>query len=783
MIMKKISILLVLALLFNIAFSVTGFAKAERTEILQENNFINYAEEDEVLPSGWEKAPDKPNAHKMLKIVDSEIEGEKCLAFDCDVYDQKIERKFSQSEFGKLIFKARVFFTAANSLQVYFTGKSDLPKNIGLNLYRDGIDDGQWHDICIVVDTIEGTVTIQYDEEEPVIKHKEVNFTSGVGKFYFANWTKPNTPSIVKFQHIDVFKSYTEAMPVKFSGKTVLNEEFEFSNGNTVKSGINTINITFDADLESVEEEMVLLQIKEDDDSYRTLSTAFSYTGKTVTLTCDPLLAEKEYKIIVSEGIVASNIPSTVAYETTFFTDEGKIAAQLDKNIQGGIIPSYIKMYENDFDDSTDFDTVSGDMGLVKGLKNIRLNNVSEERNEGYLTISPSRSAYAFDLNFGTYIEAGDYVKVSFEYKSPSNLPGIPGIQIYSGTSMASSIIRFDSALGDEPQNEWQTYHLEIWPDSTTSNFKYKLYRGNNGDNLPTSTYNSNGTNTTGIRIRYGATSSGEDNYCYFDNIKVTTKKAYITELFSEDVSYITKPGEAGLLETENMEVSEGVLKGKGNANAGDKLLHARLAKEESETATEVYFKAKMPSADKVTLKLGSDEFLLSDNNVFGGDAFIADTWQKYHIVINGNEAKLWRGEANGYALAISNYYTDSAVYEAIIEMISASDGDIIEIDDFAWTVYEEGTEPFTTELPNSVTAKIRSTKATAYKAYIIYSEYSSDNKLIGTQYKFVEVPANDEKSFDMFFSVPYGDEIAKSFAYLWEFGVSAPLTESVIVK
>ncbi|MBQ4644559.1 MAG: hypothetical protein IJB72_02235, partial [Clostridia bacterium] len=109
--------------------------------------------------------------------------------------------------------------------------------------------------------------------------------------------------------------------------------------------------------------------------------------------------------------------------------------------------------------------------------------------------------------------------------------------------------------------------------------------------------------------------------------------------------------------------------------------------------------------------------------------------------------------------------------------------GDIIELDDFSWTIYEEGKEPVKTELPNSVTAKIKNTTAKPYKAYIIYSEYSSANEMLGTQYKFIDVPANDEKSFDMNFTAPNGDEVAKAYAYLWKLGTSVPMSEMVIVK
>ena len=80
--MKKISILLIIALLLNITFSVTIFAKNEVTEELQLNNLINYAEEDGVLPSGWSNN-DNNNENTMLKMADSENDGEKCLSFDC----------------------------------------------------------------------------------------------------------------------------------------------------------------------------------------------------------------------------------------------------------------------------------------------------------------------------------------------------------------------------------------------------------------------------------------------------------------------------------------------------------------------------------------------------------------------------------------------------------------------------------------------------------------------------------------------------------------------------
>ena len=54
---------------------------------------------------------------------------------------------------------------------------------------------------------------------------------------------------------------------------------------------------------------------------------------------------------------------------------------------------------------------------------------------------------------------------------------------------------------------------------------------------------------------------------------------------------------------------------------------------------------------------------------------------------------------------------------------------------------------------------------------------------MLGTQYKFIEVPANDEKSFDMNFTAPNGDEVAKAYAYLWKLGTSVPMSEMVIVK
>lgn len=779
--MKKISILLIIALLLNITFSVTIFAKNEVTEELQLNNFINYAEEDGVLPSGWSNN-DNNNENTMLKMADSENDGEKCLSFDCTSKTGRINGKnFTNQTSGKLLFESRVFFTKKSGLSLSFTGTSDAVRP-GVTLYQDGLDDGQWHDMRIVIDITNGTISMGYDGEEPVVKVQNITFSYGVQRFYFANWSTTN--SVVSFQKLDVYKYYTEAMPVKFDGKTVLNESVDFEDGDVVKSGINTLNITFDANLASVGADMVSLLIK-DGENYDTISTALTFSDKTVTLTCEPLLAGEEYKIVIGEGIVTtSNLTSTATYEISFFTDEGNIVAELDKNIQGGIIESYITIYDNDFESEADFSVVSGEMGVAKGLTAIRTNDA--DTSAGYLTISPSaRGITAFGLSYGTYINAGDFVRVSFDYKAP-NLDASPEIQIYADAEDLSTGLKFaDYCEGDAfVADEWQTYHIEIYPSTSTSEHSFKLYRGDNGDAVETSTYSVDGTNTTGLRVRFTQRKTGEENYQYFDNIKVERKKTYIAENFTDSPEYITAGNlyKSGLINTGNMTIADGVLKGNGSEIAGAELIHAGLASEVNGTTTEVYFRAKMPNADKVSVVIGNDEYSLSDDSVFGGDTFSADTWQKYHIVLSDDKAMLWRGEATQYEAATENTF-NSSVIEAVVKMISNAGGDIIELDDFSWTIYEEGKEPVKTELPNSVTAKIKNTTAKPYKAYIIYSEYSSANEMLGTQYKFIDVPANDEKSFDMNFTAPNGDEVAKAYAYLWKLGTSVPMSEMVIVK
>ena len=160
-------------------------------------------------------------------------------------------------------------------------------------------------------------------------------------------------------------------------------------------------------------------------------------------------MAGEEYKIVIGEGIVTtSNLTSTVTYEISFFTDEGNIVAELDKNIQGGIVESYITTYDNDFESEADFSVVSGEMGVAKGLTAIRTNDA--DTSAGYLTISPSsRGITAFGVSYGTYINAGDFVRVSFDYKAP-NLDASPEIQIYADAEDLSTGLKFaDYCEGD----------------------------------------------------------------------------------------------------------------------------------------------------------------------------------------------------------------------------------------------------------------------------------------------------------------------------------------------
>ncbi len=782
--MKKLSVLLVAVLLFNIAFSATIFAQNESTEELQMNNFINYAEEDGVLPAGWANN-DNNNENTMLKLADSENEGEQCLAFDCSAKTGRINAtNFTNQSSGKLLLEARVSFTKKSGLSLYFTGTSDAVRP-GVTLYQDGygLDDGQWHDMRIIIDISNGTIAIGYDGAEPVVKVQDITFSYGVQRFYFANWSLSN--SVVSFQNLDVYKYYTEAKPVKFSAKTVLNDTFDFQDGDTVKSGINKIDITFDTAISSIGTDLITLQM-EDEGTYQTISTTPSVSGKKVTLECAPLIAGKDYRIFIDAGIITTmNITSEEQHEIFFATDEGSVGAQLVKNTQGGIIESYITTYENTFSNATDF-SVTGVMGSVKGLTFIRDTNI--DTTSGYLTISPARGATSFEVSYGDVINAGDFVTITFRHKAPDTAAE-PSFLICSGTGTWSTFYKFDGTGGycDGDAfipDEWQTYTIEIYPSTNTDNHKFKLYRGDNGDSATLHSYSNGGTNTTGIRIRSGKTMAGEANYQYFDDVQVKIKKAYIAETFTETPTYKAEGSnlKSALVNTSTMMVSDGVLMGTGTEVTDNKLLYAELANAVSGTATEVYFRAKLP-ADKVSLKVGNAEYLLSDDTIFGGDDFSADTWQKYHIVMNGDTAKLWRGEATQYTQAISHTFSDASVRRAILQMVDDANGDVIELDDFSWTIYEQGVEPVRVELPNSVTATIQNTTAESYRAYIIYSEYSDTYEMLGTKYQFVEVPANDEQSFTMNFAAPNSDSIGKAYAYLWQVNSSVPLCEMVTVK
>ena len=783
--MKKISIILGLILLFNITFSVKGFAMADKTEVLQLNSYINYAEDDGVLPSGWANH-DNNNENTMLKLADSEEGGEKCLSFDCSTKTGRIDGKtFTLQTSGKILFCSRVLFTKSSGLSLSFIGTSDAVRP-GVTLYQTGLDDGTWHDMRIVVDITNGTISIGYDGNEPVLKSQNINFSYGLQRYYFANWS--TSTSVVKIQNLNIYKYFTEASPIKFGAKTILNENFYFSSGDTVKSGIDKLNIIFDANLSDIGTDIISLKIKSGE-GYQTVSALTNFSENTVTITCnEPLEAGREYKIVIGTGITSTaNITSTLAHEITFFTDEGDVVAELVKDTTGGIIESYVKTYENDFSDLADFTALSGSMGDAKGLTAIRLNNA--DTLSGFLTISPSsKGITAFALSIGEYINAGEFVRVSFDYKAP-NLDAAPEIQIYANsTSDPSAGLKLANYCGGDAfaANEWQTYHIEIYPNTNTSGHEFKMYRGDDGDSVPKSTFSVDGNTAAGLRLRFTQKKTGEENYQYFDNIRVESKKTYIAETFDTAPQYIMAAGnsyKSGLIYTGNMTVADGVLKGNGTEAANVWLLHAGLSKTVSDITTEIYFKAKLPSGNKVSVSIGNDEYLLSDNNVFGGDAFTAGIWQKYHIVISGNTAKLWRGSVAQFTEAKSNTFSDGSVLEAIIKMVSSADGDIIELDDFSWTIYEEGKEPVKTQLPSSVTARVKNTTANVFKAFIIYSEYSETNGMLGTQYKLICANPNSTEEFVMNFVAPESSEIDNAYAYLWKFNSSMPMSELVIVK
>lgn len=789
--MKKISILLLFAMLFNITFSITSFAKAERTETLQLNSFVT-----SESASAW-------IGTSSIEITEGENEGETAISFDGTRTGEIIVKNISSGNAEMVLIKSRVFCTAPNNIALYIYGPSraertaiafclknynstgEYPEYDGFN-----ISDNKWHDLKILMDLKNKKLSYGFDELPfmSVGQSATIPFPTVISGFYFQN--NAAAASTLKLQNLDIYKYYTEAMPKAYSAETILNERFDFKNGDTIKSGVNKINITFDTTLQNIGDGIISLEKKSNDGLYQTIPTSVTTNGKTATLICNDgysLEADGEYRIYINAGIVSNmNVISEDLHEITFFTDGGSVIAQLNKNIEGGIIESFITTYHNDFEDETDFAT-GAELGTAKGLTAIRLNNA--DTNAGYLTISPSsRGITAFGLSYGTYINAGDSIRASFDYKAP-NLDASPEIQIYGDSEdvLSTGLKLIDYCGGDEfLANEWQTYHVEIYPSANTSAHKIKMYRGKNGNNATETTYTLETTSTTGMRLRFTQRKTGEENYQYFDNIKLEAKKTFIAENFKTAPQYITTSGEtakSGLIKVDGVAVADGVLKGNGSEIAGTELLHAKLANETSDIATEVYFKAKLPSGDKVAAYVGNNVYLLSDDNIFGGDAFLPNIWQKYHIVISGTDAKLWRGEASQYDSAKINNFDGSTVQEFYLKTESNANGEIIEVDDFSWTIYEEGKEPVKTEFPNSVTAKIKNTMSRPYQAYMIYSEYSADNEMTGTKYKLVEVPASDEGSFTIIFDAPNSDSIAKAYAYLWKYGSSVPISEMVVVK
>lgn len=794
---KAFSILLVLTMLVSLMPGILVSAAAEGE--ITTYDFTTYSDAT-ALPSGF--------TYHTGTITDGfwnsasgENEGEYALKLDTAFKTQRVNfPAWTEITTGKFKVKVRFMVDAetAKTLSFNIPGK--------LNSYRPGWEAfdqatvGTWQTLEILADvdkgkvigTIDGTTAFESADDDPLLWKDN----GGANGLYIANWNAGT--GNVYISKIEVIRIYEapEINSVAF---------YDMDGGEytgEVKATTSKLVVNFSEELGTNAAESITV---EDSDGNETGTVSIS--GKTATFKFDNFLkANTDYTVTAKAGLLSAQGNATESDEEyEFTTDAGDVFGNVivSSEVNASDSDKYYYIYKNTFDTQAEFDVVGENAGAAGRYEN----GMEAVWDDGAVKVPSPVTGNRLSYSFGGYLGMSDQgFEISLDIKSEESENGVY-FQLGSNTSDISGSFDFDSDVfgGTVKTGEWNTYHIKVYPNNTSTSQYFKAWVGDDESLAKQHSYTV-GSRTYVNKIRLLLKKTTETPI-YFDNLTVKRDRVMYYNPFNS-ASDLELTGQKinanGLVGVSGGSIDNGTLYVPASNNNAKPIQagvllndHMMLLKYKIsfylklDEGTKLHFN---PCANTGDIPSPEKCFSLVNNNSIGGDEPTYGEFQKYNVVVYPGAADsryfyVWRGEGVAIPTNATAYYytlsTDSRTNFSWWRFVSEGATEFW-MDDLKYEVYDEDYVPGEATIDaSSIKANVINTTGLPQDIALIYAEYDEDGAVTGIKVNSFTVPADTVKMVETLPIESYENRnVYKARGFLWRgFESLIPLTEKIVIK